>query len=104
MIRHCVFVKYQPSVTVAERQALVDALHALEPKIDGMGAVLASRNVSPEGLGKGFDDGFVIEFDTAAARDAYLVHPDHQAVGARIVAAAEGGPAGILVFDFELPG
>ncbi|HVX80463.1 MAG TPA: Dabb family protein, partial [Devosiaceae bacterium] len=43
-------------------------------------------------------------FDTAAARDAYLVHPDHQAVGARIVAAAEGGPAGILVFDFELPG
>jgi len=104
MIRHCVFVRYRADVSRAERAALVAELEALVPKIAGMHKVLWGRNVSPEGLGKGFDDGFVIDFDDAAARDAYLVHPDHQAAGGRIGAAAEGGAAGVLVFDFEVAG
>jgi hypothetical protein len=62
----------------------------------------AGRNVSPEGLGKGFDEGFLIDFADAAARDAYLDHPDHKALGARIVGAAEGGADGLFVFDFEV--
>ena len=34
-----------------------------------------------------------------AMRDAYLADPVHQAIGARIVAAAEGGIDGVFVFD-----
>lgn len=102
MLRHCVFVKYRPAATAADRAAIIADLAALRTKLPGMHAVHAGMNVSHEGLGKGFEEGFVIDFDDAAARDAYLVHPDHQAVGARIVALAAGGTDGLLVFDLDL--
>ena len=35
---------------------------------------------SPEGLNDGFTHGFVMTFDTAASRDAYLPHPEHERV------------------------
>jgi hypothetical protein len=104
MIRHCVFVKYRAEIGFAERRSLVAGLEALIPLVPGMRSVVASANVSPEPLKQGFLDGFIVDFDDATARDAYLVHPDHQIVGGRIGAAAEGGAAGIMVFDFDLPG
>ncbi len=79
MIRHCVFVKFQPAFSRAERDALHADLERLMPKLPGMRTLAAGINVNPEGLGHGFDDGFLIDFDDAGARDAYLVHPDHQA-------------------------
>jgi len=102
MIRHCVFVNYRPSFGRAERDAINADLAGLQAKIEGMLGFDAGRNVNPEGLGHGYDDGFLIDFRDAAARDAYLVHPEHQAIGARIVGAAEGGTDGIFVFDFQL--
>ena len=103
MIRHCVLVKFKSSVPPAARQAIYDEIAALRQKLVDMGPVAAGANVSPEGLGKGFAGGFMIDFPGAAARDAYLVHPDHQAVAARLVAAVEGGIEGVLVFDLAIP-
>lgn len=102
MIRHCVFVKFRAAVGRADRDALYAELAQLQSKVPGMVRLDAGRNVSPEGLGQGFDEGFLIDFDNAAGRDAYLVHPDHRAIGARIVAAAEGGLKGLFVFDVEI--
>ena len=102
MIRHCVLVKFNSGVPPAFRLAIYDDIAALRNKLVGMGPVAAGANVSPEGLGKGFADGFMIDFVDAAARDAYLVHPDHQAVATRLVAAVEGGVAGVLVFDLAV--
>jgi len=102
MIRHCVFVNYQPSFGRAERDAIYADLAGLQTKVEGMLGFDAGRNVNPEGLGHGFDEGFLIDFRDAAARDAYLVHPEHQAIGARIASTAEGGVEGIFVFDLEL--
>jgi hypothetical protein len=53
---------------------------------------------------KGFNDGFIMDLADAAARDRYLVDPAHKAAGSRLVAALEGGRAGLLVFDLEVPG
>jgi len=36
-------------------------------------------NISPEGLGDGFTHAFLMTFADAAARDAYLPHPLHEA-------------------------
>lgn len=102
MLRHCVFVKFRPSVDRATRDAIYADLARLDRKVPGMLRLNAGANVNPEGLGQGFDEGFLIDFEGAAARDAYLVHPDHLAIGARIVAAAEGGVNGLFVFDFEI--
>jgi len=103
MIRHCVFVRYRADFDRAARKQILADLAGLKVKLRGMRGVDGGPNVSPEGLGKGFDDGFVIDFDDAGARDAYLVHPDHQAIGGRIAAAAVDGPEGILVVDLDLP-
>ena len=57
--------------------------------------------MSPEGLDKGFSEGFIVTFRDAAARDQYLADEEHAKVGAAIVAAAEGGVDGIFVYDLE---
>ncbi len=41
--------------------------------------------------GQGLFEGFIVDFDSAAARDAYLVDEEHRRLGGLIVAAAAGG-------------
>ena len=102
MIRHCVFIRFRADVPQTERDGIWADIRALKAVVPGYLAVHVGANVSPEaGMDKGYAEGFIIDFDGAAARDAYLVHPDHEKAGSRIVAAAEGGIAGILVFDIE---
>jgi hypothetical protein len=102
MIRHCVFAKFRADVPVEERAAIHGDLEALRGHVDGMGPVHFSANASPEPFARGFTHGFTIDFDDAAARDAYLVHPEHGRTGARLVAALEGGTDGLLVIDLDL--
>ena len=102
MIRHCVFVRFKSTVTVSERMSIYDDLRALKQQVDGLLEAHFGSNVSPEGLAQGFNDGFVIDFRDAAARDAYLVHPDHQVAGGKLVSMLEGGVDGLVVFDLEI--
>ena len=103
MIRHCVFIRFKQSVTEAGKQEIFGGIRALQSRIPGFLAVHAGGNVSPEtGMDKGFADGFIVDFADAAARDAYLADDEHGKAGAAIVAAAEGGIAGILVFDLDI--
>ena len=104
MIRHCVFVRFRPEVGRNERDAILADIVALKQRLSGLHAVHIGANVSPEaGMDKGFTEGFIVDFRDAAARDAYLVDPAHQVAGAKLVAAADGGIAGILVYDLEIP-
>lgn len=100
MIRHCVFVRFRPEVTLEERAAIYAGLESVREVVPGFVGMSYGPNVSPEGLHQGFTDGFTIDFADEAARDAYLVHPAHKAAGARLVAALEGGrDSGLIVFD-----
>lgn len=103
MIRHCVFIRYKPETTAAEKARINSEIAGLKGRLDGLLAVHVGDNVSPEtGMDKGYAEGFIVDFRDAAARDAYLADPDHRETGARIVAAAEGGVDGILVYDLEV--
>ncbi|QLF69670.1 Dabb family protein [Peteryoungia desertarenae] len=99
MIQHCVFLRFKAAVQQAEKQAIYDGILALKDVVPGMLDVKFGPNVSPEGLSSGYDDGFIVTFENEIDRDYYLKHPDHVAVGERIVSATDGGLAGILVFD-----
>ena len=99
MILHCVFMRFKASTQAADKQAIYDAIVALKDAIPGIVEIKHGPNVSPEGLNGGFVDGFIVTFESPEHRDDYLVHPDHIAVGDRIVAATDGGLAGLLVFD-----
>lgn len=105
MIRHCVFIRFRADVPQSEKDGIWADIKALKAVVPGYLSVDIGANVSPEtGMDKGYAEGFIIQFDGAAARDAYLVHPDHQKAGGRIVAASEGGVDGILVYDIEVAG
>jgi Stress responsive A/B Barrel Domain len=102
MILHCVFLRLKASLPAAEKQSIFAAIAALKTIIPGIAGISFGPNVSREGLSGGFQDGFVVTFETTDARDAYLSHPDHMVVGDRIVAACDGGLAGLLVFDMDV--
>ncbi|HCL64414.1 MAG TPA: stress responsive protein [Rhizobium sp.] len=102
MIRHCVFLRFKTATQTAEKQAIYDGITALKEIIPGIVDVKCGPNVSPEGLNGGFLDGFIVTFEDAMVRDYYLKHPDHIAVGDRIVQATDGGLSGVLVFDMEV--
>lgn len=103
MIRHCVFIRFRPTVTAPEKAALFARIAALRPRLPGFLAAHVGRNVSPEsGMDKGYAEGFIVDFADAAARNAYLADPEHRKAGAELVAAAIGGAEGILVCDMEI--
>lgn len=104
MIRHIVFVKFPADARAEAIDALFRQLDNLRAALPGMLSFKGGANVSPEGLSRGFTHVFVADFADAAARDAYLVHPAHQAAGARLVAAAEGGIDGLIVMDVDIGG
>jgi hypothetical protein len=62
----------------------------------------ASQRESPEKIERGYHHGFVVDFADWAALAAYQAHPDHQALGAKLVENASGGLDGILVFDLPV--
>ena len=102
MIRHVVLVRFREGVAPGEIAAIFDALADLRRHLPGMRDIRHGSNVSPEGLAHGHTHAFTVDFDDAAARDAYLALPEHEAAGARLVRAAEGGLAGLTVLDFAL--
>lgn len=97
MIRHIVLLKARPEVTEAQIAAIFADLHSLE--LPGILAIHSGRSESPEKIERGYLHGFTVDFADWEALAAYQAHPDHQRVGRALVAAAQGGLDGILVFD-----
>jgi hypothetical protein len=102
MIRHCVFVKFRADVTAAQKQVVYDNLNNLRETIPDLVNASFGPNVSPEGKSKGYDDGFTMDFETAAARDIYLDDPGHKKAAAEMVSLLEGGRESVFVFDLEI--
>ncbi len=96
-IRHVVLVRFKQDADVPK---IFTALKSLQAKIPGIVSISTGKDNSPEGLQRGNTHGFTLDFVDAAARDAYLPHPEHQKVGAMIVASAESGIDGITVMDW----
>ncbi len=103
MIRHCVLLRFKESVDDSLINELMQAFEKLPDTIPGVRGVVAGANVSPEGEDQGFRHGFVMDFDDAAARDAYLAHPAHRALATRTVKELDGElERGLVVFDIDL--
>lgn len=101
MITHMVLLKLRQDLPQAEIDGIFTDLAALRRSIRGIKSFAGGPYSSPEGLQRGYTHGFCMTFEDAAARDAYLPHPAHEKVKARVVRALDGGVAGALAFDFE---
>jgi Stress responsive A/B Barrel Domain len=102
MIRHVVLFKLRNDLNESVSAQIFTALKALQHQMPGITNISVGKDISPEGLQRGFTHGFTVDFVDGAARNAYLPHPAHQKVGQMIVAATTGGIDGVLVLDWEI--
>jgi len=80
-LKHVVVFKYKAKATPAQIEEVTTAFKALKGKIPGIVSFEYGVNNSPEGLNKGFTHVYLLTFDNAQARDAYLPHPEHKKFG-----------------------
>lgn len=93
-VRHVVLLKLRDR---SKADPLFRALGELKAILPGMLDYSFGTNNSPEGLSQGFEYAFVMVFADAAARDAYLVDPEHEKVKNAFLPFVEA----IVVFDYE---
>ena len=77
-VRHVVVFKYKSGTTEDQIRQVTDAFRDLKKKIPGIVSFERGLNNSPEGKSLGFTHVYLLTFEDAKARDAYLPHPEHK--------------------------
>lgn len=98
MIQHVVLIRFKDDTTVAQRAEFARRFDLLSTQIEQVRRLKWGMNSSTEGLDKGFTHCFLVLFDSAVDRDAYLPHAAHQA----FVSETSQWVADVLVVDFEV--
>jgi hypothetical protein len=80
-MKHIVAFKYKAGATTDQINQVTKAFKALPGKIPGIAAFEWGVNNSPENLNRGFTHIYLMTFENAGARDAYLPHPEHKKFG-----------------------
>lgn len=80
-VRHVVVFKYKPQATPEQIAQVTRAFRELPKRIPGITAFEDGVNNSPEGKNQGFTHVYLMTFESVAARDAYLPHPEHRKFG-----------------------
>jgi hypothetical protein len=80
-LQHVVAFKFKATATPDQVRGVEQAFQGLKKTIKEIKALEWGTNVSPEKHAKGFTHCFILTFKTEKDRDAYIVHPEHQAFG-----------------------
>jgi hypothetical protein len=98
MIRHYGVFQFKSDITEEQIGECFNAMQSMVGKIDGLLDFEYGPYQNDEGLNEDFTHGFIMTFDSAASRDAYLPHPVHEEVKDIVVPRLER----VVVFDFEV--
>jgi len=79
LLRHVVLFKFKDNATAEDVKKVEGAFVALKEKIGLIKSIEWGINNSPEKLNQGLTHAFFVTFSSEKDRDAYLVHPDHEA-------------------------
>src|SRR5688500_10816712 len=96
-VQHIALFQFKSGTSDAIIQRAVDDLRRLTTVIPGITDCSIGTNSSPEGLAGGLTHGFVMTFRDAAARDAYLPHPEHEKFKSLVLPHIEK----VVVFDYD---
>ena len=100
MMTHLVLLRVKKDVPKKDVDRVFASLAALKGKIPGLLSFSGGPYSSGEGLSRGYTHGFSMTFSDAAARDAYLPHPEHEKVKGQVLAVLDGGLDGVVAFDY----
>ena len=98
VIRHVVVFKYKATTTDAQIAEVTAGFRAMTKKIPGILAFEQGKNHSPEKLDQGFTHVYLITFNSVAARDAFLPHPEHKKFSDEL--GRLGVVEGVFVVDY----
>ena len=101
MISHVVLFRPKPSLSAADRRALIDALQHAVSGIPSITRTTIGKRIL---IGRGYETQMaehyeysaIIEFETEKDLRAYLDHPAHAELGKRLFVSAER----VLAYDF----
>ena len=96
-VQHIALFQFKAGTSADFVQRTSAELGRLAKAVPGITNFSIGTNNSPEGLAGGLSHGFVMTFKDAAARDAYLTHPEHEKFKASALPYIEK----IVVFDYE---
>ena len=77
VLRHLVFFQFKEDVTEERKNNAIQIFLDLEDQIPEIKKIEGGANISDKALNKGFTHCFILTFDSEAARDIYLPHPEH---------------------------
>lgn len=102
MVRHMVLIRFRPDIDMAQIAPLFEGFKRMVGKFDGLVAYSGGPYSSPEGINRGYNWGFSMDFRDAAARDRYLPSPEHLEVagglGEKLAGSFEDS---VVAFDYE---
>jgi hypothetical protein len=89
-ILHVILLKVRSDAPPEDLDAALEAFRALNDEIDGVVEIIAGPDVSVEGLAAGHTHVLIVRLADEAARERYLPHPAHRAVGAMMQPLLDG--------------
>lgn len=98
-VHHIVLFKFKAQVQKETVDKIFAELEGLKSLISGITYFAGGPYSSDEGLNQGYTHGFLMTFESAAARDSYLPHPEHERVKEMIIPNLDS----VVAFDFEAP-
>lgn len=97
-VKHTGLIKFKEGTSEEQISNLFEQMLDLSENVEGLEDYVSGPNSSPEGLNQGFSHGFIMTFTDAAARDAYLPHPEHQKFKDMALPLIES----VVIVDFEV--
>jgi len=97
-VKHIVLLKFKDGTTEEQIAKFFEDVLDLSESAPGIDDYVGGANCSKEGNTQGLTHGFIMTFSDVAARDAYIVHPEHERFKTMAMPAVES----VLVLDFEV--
>jgi len=97
-VKHIVLLKFKEGTAEEQINKFFEDILDLSETVAGIDDYVSGNNCSVEGANQGMTHGFIMTFANIAARDAYVVHPEHERFKANMLPLLDG----FLVFDFEV--
>jgi hypothetical protein len=97
-VKHIVLWKFKDGTSEDQINKFFDDLLDLSETVPGIDDYVSGSNCSAEAMSQGLTHGFIMTFSDAAARDAYMVHPEHERFKATALTMVDN----TIIFDFEV--
>ncbi len=98
-VKHYGCFEFHPEISEEQIEECFRKMNTMVGEIPGLLDFHFGPYESDEGLNEGYTHGFIMTFDSADSRDAYLPHPKHEEVKDFVVPKLKR----VVVFDFVMP-